>query len=333
MLVGLILFLKKVDNLIHSVAITRDFKVKEDMVLEELFTKDILWFWVDFDIPTEEESKLLDTHFQFHHLAIEDCLHFLQRPKLDYYEDYSFFVLHALNEATLRPEEVDLFVAKNFVVSFHLVPLREIEEAREKLLSSQKNFHEGSVYAAYTIFDKLVDNYFPAIYQLEDYINDLDENEENNSIKYLMDELFEVRGKLLKLRRIVNQMKDLLYRLLNSDRLDDFKKKHIYFTDVYDHLLRLSEMIESSQAMTAEMRENYISINSNRMNAIMMILTVVTSIFIPLTFIAGIYGMNFEYMPELHWKYGYFIVLFLMALIGIVMYWWFRKKGWFNFYK
>jgi magnesium transporter len=307
--------------------------IKQDVALEALATNDILWYWVDFDTPTEEETKLLDTHFKFHPLAIEDCLHFLQRPKLDYYEDYSFFVSHSLNEKTLKAEEVDLFVGKNFVVSFHLVSLSEIEEIREKLLSQHKNLNEGSAYAAYIIFDKLVDHYFPAIYQLEDYINDLDENEENNSIKYLMDKLFEVRGDLLKLRRIVNQMSDLLYRILNSDRLEDFKKKHIYFSDVYDHLLRLSEMIESSQAMTAEMRENYISINSNRMNAIMMILTVVTSIFIPLTFIVGIYGMNFEYMPELHWKHGYFTVLSLMAAIGIVMYWWFKKKGWFDFYK
>jgi magnesium transporter len=319
--------------MIHILAISTDLKLVQNMTLNQLQSKNILWYWVDFDSPTEEEITFLETFFKFHPLAIEDCLHFLQRPKLDYYSEYNFFVLHSLNQSTLKAEELDLFVGKNYIVSFHLEPSFEIEEVREKIISSEKLWSEGSIYAAYLIFDKLVDHYFPAVYKIEDYINDLDENEGNKSIKRLMDELFETRSKLLKLRRIVVQMRDLMYRILNSDHLENFKSKHIYFSDIYDHLLRLSEMIESSQAITSEMRENYLSINSNRMNTIMMLLTVITSIFIPLTFIAGIYGMNFKYMPELEWKYGYFLVMGLMAGIALFMFYLFKKKGWFDFYK
>jgi magnesium transporter len=319
--------------MIQTLAVTTDFKLIENLPLEKLNAESITWYWVDFSCPSAEETLLLETHFKFHPLAIEDCLHVLQRPKLDYYEGYNFFVLHSLNANTLKAEEIDLFVGKNFVVSFHLKETKEISEAKEKLFASEPLWKEGSTYVAYLIFDKLVDHYFPPVYNLEDYINDLDQNFHNKSLKFLMDKLFETRSKLLKLKRIVVQMRDLMYRIQSSDHLIDFKKKHVYFSDVYDHLLRLTEMLDSSQAMTSEMRENYMSINSNRMNNIMMILTVITSIFIPLTFIVGVYGMNFEYMPELKWKYGYFMVLAIMAAIALIMFRFFKKKGWFNFYK
>ena len=125
-------------------------------------------------------------------------------------------------------------------------------------------------------------------------------------------------------------MRDLLYRTLNSDRLPGFKEHKIYFSDIHDHLLKLSDMIESSREITSDLRDSYLSINSNRMNTNMMVLTVITSIFIPLTFVAGIYGMNFEYMPELTWKYGYFMALGIMTCIGISMFLWFKRKGWFD---
>jgi magnesium transporter len=319
--------------MINTLAVTTSFKLKQNLTLDELNSQEIAWYWVDFTCPTEEEILLLKTHFKFHHLAIEDCLHLLQRPKLDYYEGYNFFVLHSLNQNTLKAEELDLFVGDNFVVSFHLNESIEIKEAREKLIASENLWQEGSTYIAYLIFDKLVDHYFPAVYNIEDYINDLDENENHKSIKHLMDKLFETRSELLKLRRIVVQMRDLMYRIQSSDHLVDFKKKHVYFSDVYDHLLRLTEMLESSQAITSEMRENYTSINSNRMNNIMMLLTVVTSIFIPLTFIVGVYGMNFKYMPELEWRYGYFLVMGLMSALAIILFYLFKKKGWFDINK
>lgn len=125
-------------------------------------------------------------------------------------------------------------------------------------------------------------------------------------------------------------MRDLLYRILNSERLPDFKKHKLYFSDIHDHLLKLSHMIESSRDMTSDMRDSYLSVNSNRMNKNMIVLTVITTIFIPLTFIVGIYGMNFENMPELKWKYGYFLVLGIIAFVGISMFLWFKRKGWFH---
>jgi magnesium transporter len=316
--------------MIHTLAITKDLQLKKDLPLNELDGANIKWYWVDFDSSDESESALLDTHFHFHHLAIEDCLHFLQRPKLDFYDNYNFFVLHALNNDGLTPSEVDLFVGNNFIVSYHKTHLEEIEEVRLKINTTENSWGDGSIYVFYQILDKLVDHCFPAMYRLEDQIDAIDDNVKGASLRKLLDRTFEVRSDLLRLRRIITQMRDLSYRILSSDHLKDIKEKHIYFSDVYDHLLRLTEMIESSLALTSELRDSYLSVNSHKMNKIMMLLTVVTTIFIPLTFIVGVYGMNFKYMPELDLKYGYFIVLGIMLLIGFFMFTWFKRKGWFD---
>lgn len=316
--------------MIHTLAITKDMELKKDLSLNELNEPNIKWYWVDFDCSDEIESALLDTHFHFHHLAIEDCLHFLQRPKLDYYDNYNFFVLHGLNNEDMTPHELDLFVGGNFIVSYHKTHLAEIEEVWLKINATKNTWCDGSMSVFYHILDKLVDHYFPAVYRLEDQINVIDDNVKGESSRKLLDKIFEIRSDLLRLRRIVIQMRDLAYRILNSDHLKHIKEKHIYFSDVHDHLLRLTEMIESSLALTSELRDSYLSVNSHKMNKIMMLLTVVTTIFIPLTFIVGVYGMNFKYMPELEFRYGYFIALGVMLFIGVFMFTWFKQKGWFD---
>uniref|UniRef100_UPI000470F1CC CorA family divalent cation transporter n=2 Tax=Bacillaceae TaxID=186817 RepID=UPI000470F1CC len=118
--------------------------------------------------------------------------------------------------------------------------------------------------------------------------------------------------------------------IINSERLHIPAEQKAYFNDIYDHLLKLTSMVEANRDMTSDMRDNYLSINANRMNSIMMTLTIISSIFIPLTFVVGLYGMNFDHMPELHWHYGYYIVLGIMTLMTIGMILWFKRKGWFN---
>ncbi|WP_241254436.1 magnesium/cobalt transporter CorA [Brevibacillus sp. SYP-B805] len=316
--------------MIHTLAATQEGTLLFDLPIDRLNDPDIAWYWVDFDQPAEQETNLLADFFRFHPLAIEDCLHFLQRPKLDHYDGYTFFVVHALNQMTMEAEEVDLFVGSRFVVSFHKTPSAEIELIRSRIRASENHVPKGPLAIAYTIMDKLVDNYFPTMYKLEDELGEIEENTQGKTIRQLMDQLFRIRGELLHLRRTIVPMRDLLYRIINSESLSQSREQRAYFTDIYDHLLKLTEMLESNREMTADMRDSYLSLNSNRMNSIMMTLTVITTIFMPLTFIAGIYGMNFSYMPELNWRYGYFAVLGVMAVVGFSMYAWFRKKGWFD---
>ncbi|GGH81745.1 magnesium transporter [Pullulanibacillus pueri] len=289
---------------------------------------DYQWVWVDFLAPNKEEIAILSDVFHFHPLAIEDCLHYLQRPKLDYYDGYNFYVLHSLNQETLDSEEVDLFVSERFLVTFHQEPVVEIEEVWNSILVSRQVNSPAQL--LYFIFDKIVDMYFPAAYQIEDALNDLEDELEDRVKGDLIDQIFDMRKDLIKLRRSFQSTRELVYRMLNSERLQEVKERKVYFNDIYDHLIRLTEIIDSSREMTADMRDSYFSLNSNRMNSIMMTLTVISSIFIPLTFIVGVYGMNFDNMPELHWHFGYYGIMICMLVIAVGMITWFIKKGWFK---
>jgi magnesium transporter len=263
-------------------------------------------------------------------LAIEDCIHTLQRPKLDYYEDNTFFVLQAINHETFSREEVDFFLANHYIVTFHHQPSPEIDEVWERLRHSHNIGKWNPSTVLYHVLDKIVDNYFPLIYQIEDTLNEIDLNSEDRSMESLLNELFAVRHDLLVLRHTISPMRDLTYRILNSHRLEGIRMKMEYFSDIHDHLLKLSEMLEASRELTTDMRDSYLSLNSHQTNRVMKVLTVITTIFMPLTFIAGIYGMNFENMPELQWEYGYFFTLFVMFIVGGGMFLWFKWKGWFK---
>ncbi|SEO39667.1 magnesium/cobalt transporter CorA [Paenibacillus sp. OV219] len=313
--------------------ITKDHRVMQLSNLSELDDPKahIQWYWVDFCEPTAEESKLLDDYFHFHPLAIEDCMLYLQRPKMDHYEDVHFFVLHAIDERTLEATEVDLFIGKNFLVSYHLQTHHEIDQAWEKVRHKPHTEVHGNLHAAYAVMDELVDQYFPALQAIEDQLLEFEtEGTNEQGFRSNLNHVFDIRNKLLKLRKTFVPMRDLLYRLLNTQRIEALPHYHLFFTDIYDHLLKLAEMVDSNRDMTSDLRDHYMSINSNRMNEIMKTLTVITVIFMPLTFIAGIYGMNFSNMPELQWHAGYFIILIVMAILSVGMYAWFKVKGWFE---
>lgn len=297
--------------------------------IEDACFEDYSWYWIDFNQPTDEEIKKLDTILHFHLLAIEDCIQGQQRAKMDYYDDFSLIITHTIGPTDFDQYEIDFFIGDNFIVTFHKYDLVEINAVWNRLLK-QKNVQDWDEYRVfYEIFDKVVDNFFPIIYELEDSINDIVENPNDVSMNILLDELFDLRERLLKLRHAIHPMRDLLYRILNSHHLYQIHERRAYFADIYDHLLKLSEMVNSNREITNDIRDNFISLNSYQQNKVIQILTVITSIFAPLTFIAGIYGMNFVHMPELEWRYGYFIILGIMFFITLLMIMYFKRKGWF----
>lgn len=319
-------------KLIRTLAITTEEEVVYDLPLGELKKGNIEWYWVDFQVPTDDEVKKLSSFFHFHPLAIEDCLEFVQRPKMDFYDHYFFVVIHSINQSTLEADEVDLFVSNRFIVTFHKNPVRDITNIWQRV-KKEMSLQKSPMQILYQIVDKIVDEYFPPVYKLEDSINQVEDNTSDQTISELMEQVFDIRSELNKLRRTIVPMRDLLYRIISSSRLNSLKEKHIYFQDIYDHLLKLVEMIDANRELSSDIRDSYLSISSDRMNRVMMTLTVMSSIFLPLTFIAGVYGMNFQYMPELTGKYSYFIVLGLMGLIALGMVWFFYKMGWFRFHK
>ncbi|MUT67040.1 magnesium/cobalt transporter CorA [Paenibacillus sp. NEAU-GSW1] len=316
--------------MIHITGLTKTGQWRNNITIEALGEAELEWYWADFSEPTEEESALLSSYFHFHPLAIEDCFHLLQRPKLDHYDPIHFLVLHSIDPATLAVYEVNMFIGKSFLVTFHYQPCTEIDEARVKMTRSTKSQQDWSLFAAYTVIDKLVDQYFPAVQELEELVLDKEVGGLNGISQTAMDDIFNIRSRLLRLRKTILPMRELLYRIINTEKINGLNHYLAFYHDIYDHLLKLAEMTDACREMTADLRDSYISYNSNRMNAIMKTLTVITTIFMPLTFLAGLYGMNFVNMPELKWHWGYFSLLGVMVLIGLGMYAWFRRKGWFD---
>lgn len=192
----------------------------------------------------------------------------------------------------------------------------------------EEGLKKGPIFVVHSIIDQIVDDYFQPVFHIEDTLNQIEENSDREAVNELLDKIFEIRHDMSKLRRSILPMRDLLYRLLNSENVSFIEDQRFYFHDIYDHLLKLSEMLESYREFSADIRDNYMSFNSNKTNNIMMTLTIITTIFMPLTFIVGIYGMNFDYMPELHIKYAYYMVLIGMACIAFFMFLIFVKIGW-----
>lgn len=287
------------------------------------------WIWVDLNEPTKEESEILVDYFNFHPLSVEDATQVQQRPKFKQYDDYQFIVFHALDLKTLESEEVDIFIGDDFIVTFHRERYEEIDTIKRKLFNETIEINEPKDILLH-ILDDIVDNYFPFIYDIEDKVfNFEDRHNLDITTKTLIDDTFDLRQELLIIKRTVQPMKDLVYRMREGKVLHLNEQQFLYITHINDHLMKQMEMVDSSREMTSDIRDNYISLNSFKMNNIMKILTIYSVVFMPLTLIAGIYGMNFTNMPELEWHDGYYIVLVIMAVIAIIMLIVFKKKRWF----
>ena len=305
----------------------------KDEIKETNSPKDISeekkWIWVDLNEPTKEESEILVDYFDFHPLSVEDATQVQQRPKFKQYDDYQFIVFHALDLKTLESEEVDIFIGDDFIVTFHRERYEEIDTIKRKLFNETIEINEPKDILSH-ILDDIVDNYFPFIYDIEDKVfNFEDRHNLDITTKTLIDDTFDLRQELLIIKRTVQPMKDLVYRMREGKVLHLNEQQFLYITHINDHLMKQMEMVDSSREMTSDIRDNYISLNSFKMNNIMKILTIYSVVFMPLTLIAGIYGMNFTNMPELEWHTGYYIVLIIMAVIAIIMLIVFKKKRWF----
>ena len=279
--------------------------------------------WVDILAPTDKEASLLRQYFHFHPLTIEDCLdHINQRPKVDFYESYLFFVIHSLDNK-LERNEIDIYIKERIIVTVHMKQIKEIDNLWDSDIQLDNPIH-----ILHKIMDAVVDAYFPKAYQIEEQLNLLEDQLQNSVHNDPMNQLYEIRTVISRLRRIILPMNDLMYTIIHSERVNGFSEHHHYLNDVYDHLLKLKELVDGYKEFSADLRESYLAVSSNKMNETMMTLTVITTIFMPLTFIVGLYGMNFTAMPGLHVKNGFWYVLLFMAIITVAMMVLFKLKGW-----
>lgn len=293
------------------------------ITLEEFQKKDFNLVWIDMIAPAKSEAEILRKLFQFHPLTIEDCLDQInQRPKVDFYQSYMFFVIHSL-DMNLEKNEIDIYVNEKVMVTVHANPIQEMEEVWK--LADQL---DTPIHILHRILDAVVDAYFPKAYQIEEQLNILEDHLQYSFNNDPMNQLYEIRTMISKLRRIILPMNDLMYRIIHSERISALSEHHHYLNDVYDHLMKLKELVDGYKEFSTDLRDSYMAVSSNKMNETMMTLTIITTIFMPLTFIAGLYGMNFSEMPGLTLKNGYWYVILFMVIITVVMMILFMLKGW-----
>lgn len=288
--------------------------------------------WVDFESPSADEALILSDLFHFHPLAIEDCLHGLQRPKLDEYPGYLFLVVHTAGKepksGVFRPSEFDIFVAKEFVVTFHSQRLDSLDHLFKDYCQAEVWRDRSTGFLLQAILRLLVDDFFPIIDRMEDQLEGVEHRIFQRPDQALLSLSFRLRRSIFAVRKSMSPEREVLNGLLRRDYPFITPDDRAYFMDVYDHILRLFDYADNLHELLSNAMESYLSTVSNRLNEIMKVLTVFSTIMMPLTVITGIYGMNFRYMPELGWPYGYPAVLFTMVIVTVVMLRYFRKKGW-----
>ncbi|MDC4205669.1 MAG: magnesium/cobalt transporter CorA [Candidatus Manganitrophus sp.] len=287
--------------------------------------------WVDFEGPAPEAAESLSRDFHFHTLAIEDCISETLLPKIDDYGDYIFLVLHGartMGDQTFVTAEINFFLGSNYLVSYHDEPSRSISQAKERCLRSGPAITRGVDFLLHEILDAMVDHYFPVLDQFDSIIDGIEEEVFAQPDRETLNKIFSMKKEVMHLRRVAGPQREILNRLSRDPLKVISPTAAVYFRDVYDHLARINDLAESYRDLVTSALDAYLSVVSNRLNEIMKVLTVFTATLMPLTVITGIYGMNFENMPELHSKYGYFIVIAVMAAITVGMLAFFRKKKW-----
>jgi len=285
--------------------------------------------WYDFEDATPQENEFLRNHFNYNDLEIDDAINGIPRAKYKSYDDYQYLVLHSILVRNYSAIALNVFLGDKLLVTYH----HQSFESLKRVAKVNEQHHDPELDCAdivILILDSMVDKYFNFVYDIEDKVYTFeDRHVDDRFSKDVMDNVFKLRSDLIKIKRVLFPMQELVDTIKTEGNLIKDNKHSMYIQHIDDHLIKQSNVIKTSQEMTNEIRENYESYTSFRMNNIMQILTLVSVIFSPLTFIAGIYGMNFEYMPELKWHYSYFVCLIIMLIITIVLIIFFKKKKWF----
>lgn len=290
--------------------------------------------WVDIrGLHETELVREIGGRFGIHALALEDIVDIHQRPKYDGFESgflvlMESFLFHA-DERRLQKEQISIYCGHDFVLTFQEDARDVFETIRVRIQNSEGRIRRSQAdYLAYALMDTIVDSYFVTIEAIGDQIEILeDEIEEDPDVK-TKHRIHALRRIVTEVRKGITPYREALSMLVRTDTRLVQESTRIYLHDLYGNVLQSVEMLDSYREILSGLQDLYLSEISYRMNKVMQTLTIVATIFIPLTFVAGVYGMNFDNMPELHWRYGYFILLGLMAAIGLGLLWWFRKREW-----
>lgn len=294
--------------------------------------------WVDVvGLRDAELVRTIGEMFELHPLALEDVLNVEQRPKLDDYGSHLFIVTRIASDPrnSTRTEQISMFVAPGIVITFQERPGDCFEPVRERIRHGRGRIRRvGADYLAYALLDSVVDHYFPIVDAYSERLDRLEDSVLANAGHKEVTALLDVRHDLLALRRVIYGLRDVLAKLLNPDLTAITEDTLVYLRDGHDHALRLLADVDGWRELSASLMEVHRSVAGQQLNSVMKVLTIIATIFIPLSFIAGLYGMNFDpqrspfNMPELSWYFGYPFALFLMFVVAVVQLVYFRRRGW-----
>ena len=290
--------------------------------------------WLNFSgLADVETIRRVGEAFGLHPLVMEDILHTGQRPKLELYDKYVYLVVKMIYRGEDRKEisyeQLSLVLGKNYVLSFQEREGDVFQSIRERIRNNKGRLRRsGADYLVYSMLDSVVDNYFPALEKVGDLVEDIEERLSEDLDEDVLGDIYRLKREVLFLRKSIWPIREVLAALMRQDSELVSPVTNTYLGDVYDHSIQVMDVVETYFDMLSELLDVYMSTVSNRMNEIMKTLTIIATIFIPLTFIVGVYGMNFIYMPELTNELAYPMVLLAMTGVVLLMLYYFRRKGW-----
>ena len=295
----------------------------------------VLWLNVD-GLGDAQVLQKIGEMFNLHPLALADTVHVTQRPKVENYDAHAFFVVRMPHpEEAGETEQVSLYLGDGFVITFQERPGDCLDPVRERIRKSIGRIRRmGPDYLAYALIDAVIDGYFPTLENYGERMEHLETRIIHKPDEAMIRQIHETKRALLHLRRGTWPLREALSSVLRGEVPRVASETQLYMRDCYDHVTQIIDMLETYRELASGLLDAYLSSLSNRMNEVMKVLTVIATIFIPLSFIAGVYGMNFSHdvsrynMPELYWKYGYPFALLLMLGVAGGMLYYFRKKGW-----
>lgn len=333
-------------GMIHSLAFTTQGRLhSQDLevgLLPSVLTDTNLFVWVSLDNPTPEETKhVLEDLFHFHPLSIEDCVAISPAPKVDEYipkewdqfAPYLFMVIHAVdynrNDGVFATTELDFFLGKNFLVTYHTAPIKSVAQIWERTIKGTLQSARGPDRIAYNLLDAIAENYKPALDELSNEIAELEQQALQRPTRDVLNRILQVKKEVLHLRRIISPQREVVARFGNGD----FKliRPHLlpYYRDVYDALYQIGDMAQTYADSLTGTLQVYLNMSSNQTGEVVKLLTLITVITTPLMMIGTWYGMNFHDMPELSWKHGYAVAASLTLVSTIATFLYFKKKKWF----
>jgi len=329
---------RKVEN-IRITIIDYDEKTFQERVVENIdeclaFKETPTVSWINIDgLHEVEVIEKIGQCYDFHPLILEDIVTVGQRPKCDEYEDYIYIVMPMLTynwrTESIESEQISMILGRNFLISFQEKPGDIFDRIRERIRTAKGRIRKmPSDYLAYSLVDAIVDNYFVILERLNENVEDLEDKLVGEPDKTVARKILDLNRQLMYVRKSVWPIRELVSKLDRSETKLISKHTRPYLKDVYDHTIQVIESVQSLRDIMSVVLEAYVTSISNRLNAIMKVLAVIATIFMPLSFVASYYGMNFKEMPEFQLKYGYIIALGIMAVSTIIMLYYFKKKKW-----